>query len=174
MTHQRDRIREAVADNPGIHFNELKRVLDLGTGQAQYHLRQLETEDYVISESLYGRTHYYTPEYGEWERGAIAVLRRETACDILVYLISNGPSTPSSVAGGLNIARSTVEWHLDHLVEQELVTKERNARNDVTLVIDHPEETAEMLQHVNPSLANRLVDRFTRLVDGLLDSSDED
>lgn len=176
MTEQRDRIREFVAANPGVHFSEVKRSLDLGTGQVQYHLRKLERSEDVIGESLYGRKHYYTPEYGEWERGALAVLRRETARDILVYLISNGPTAPNSVAGGLEIARSTLEWHLDHLVEQELVKKKRDAQNRVTLELLHPEETTRMLQEVKPSVANRLVDRFTRLVDGLLeaDTSDTD
>jgi DNA-binding MarR family transcriptional regulator len=82
--------------------------------------------------------------------------------------MTNGPSAPDIVADGLNIARSTLEWHLDHLVEQDLVDKQRDARNHVTLVLSHPEETARMLRLVEPSVADRLVDRFTRLVDGLL------
>lgn len=169
MTRQRDRIHAAVSDNPGIHFNELTRTLDLAPGQVQYHLRRLDRTDAVVAESLYGRTHYYTPDYGTWERGALAVLRRETARDVLVFLMTNGPCDPNTVADGLKIARSTLEWHLDHLVEQELVDKERESRNDVTLVVRHPEETARMLRLVNPSVAERLVDRFTRLIDGLLD-----
>jgi len=170
MTHQRDRIREFVAANPGVHFNKVKRSLDLGTGQVQYHLGKLEQTNEVVGESFYGRTHYYTPDYGEWERGALAVLRRETARDILVYLFSNGPTAPKTVAEGLEIARSTLEWHLDHLVEQELVIKKRDAQNHVTLELAHPGETTRMLQEVNPSIANRVVDRFTRLVDGLLET----
>jgi predicted transcriptional regulator len=173
MTHQRDRIREFVDDNPGIHFNEIKRTLDLGTGQVQYHLRKLEGDNDIVSESLYGRTHYYTPDYGEWERGALAVLRRETARDILVYLISNGPSAPKQIASELDIARSTLEWHLGHLVAQDLVTKERNGMNRVTLVLANPTRTAKLLHEVDPSIANRIVDRFTRLVDRLLDPSAE-
>lgn len=168
MTYQRTRIHEFVSDHPGIHFNELTRALDLAPGQVQYHLKKLKRKDAITEESLYGRTHYYTPDYGPWERGALAVLRRETARDILVYLMTNGPSAPDIVAEGLNIARSTLEWHLDHLVEQELVDKQRDVQNHVTLVLSHPEETARMLRLVEPSVADRLVDRFTRLVDGLL------
>ncbi|PHQ47515.1 ArsR family transcriptional regulator, partial [Halorubrum sp. C3] len=93
---------------------------------------------------------------------------RETARDILVYLMTNGPSSPNTVADGVAIARSTLEWHLDRLVEQNLVEKERDTHNHVTLVITHPEETAQMLRLVEPSVADRLVDRFTRRVDGLL------
>lgn len=168
MTHQRTRIRGSIADHPGIHFNELTRVLDLAPGQVQYHLRKLKRADTVIEESLYGRTHYYTPGYDTWERGAIALLCRETARDMLVYLMTNGPSAPTAVADSLAIARSTLEWHLDHLVEQQLVDKQRDSHNHVTLVLRRPAETARLLRSVEPSVADRLVDRFTRLVDGLL------
>lgn len=168
MTGTRDRVARQVRRDPGIHFNELTRVLDLAPGQVQYHLRRLEDADDVVEESLYGRTHYYTPEYGAWERGALAVLRRETAREILVHLMTGGPASPGVVADGVGIARSTLEWHLDHLVEQALVDKQRDERGHVTLVLSEPQETAEMLREVDPSLADRLVDRFTRLVDGLL------
>jgi predicted transcriptional regulator len=78
MSETRNRIARQVRRSPGIHFNELTRKLDLAPGQVQYHLRKLERADDVVEESLYGRTHYYTPDYGSWERGALAVLRRET------------------------------------------------------------------------------------------------
>jgi len=168
VTTQRDRIREYVAGHPGVHFNELGRELDLATGQLQHHLKKLRRADAIVAESLYGRTHYYTPEYSDWERGAVAVLRRETARDVLLYLVEAGPSAPGPVADNLNIARSTLEWHLDHLLEQSLVEKRRDDRGRVTLALARPAETAELLRSIQPSMPERLVDRFTRLVDSLL------
>lgn len=168
MTATRERVFEHVAANPGVHFNELVRRLDLAPGQVQYHLRRLESRESVVEESLYGRTHYYTPKFDAWERDALAVLRRETARDALVALLSDGPQSPNAVADRLGIARSTLEWHLDHLVECDLVDKERDERNRVTLVVAQPEATTALLRLVDPSVADRLVDRFTRLVDDLL------
>jgi predicted transcriptional regulator len=168
MTETRERVVSKIRKQPGIHFNELVRTLDLAPGQVQYHLKKLRRSAAVVEEPLYGKTHYYTTAYGEWERRALAVLRRETARGILVCLLTNGRSRPGAVAERLDVARSTLEWHLDHLVEQDLVEKERDQRNHVTLSVLHPEETARMLRLVNPSLADRLLDRFTRLVDGLL------
>jgi predicted transcriptional regulator len=168
VTAQRDRIRRHVAANPGVHFNQLARELDLATGQVQYHLKRLRRADAVVSESLYGRTHYYTPEYDAAERGAIAVLRRETARDVLLSLLESGSSRPSVVAADLGIARSTLEWHLDHLLEQDLVEKRRDARGQVTLALSRPETTVRLLQDIDPSPSERLVDRFTRLIDGLV------
>ena len=168
MSHQRDRIAEHVDAHPGRHFNELARKLDLAPGQVQYHLRRLQNDGAVAEERLYGRTHYYPPEYDDWERGALALFRRETARDVLLVLLADGPSAPATVADELDIARSTLEWHLDHLVEQDLVRKDRDARNRVTLALTKPEATAELHETITPSRPDRLVDRFTRLVDDVL------
>jgi predicted transcriptional regulator len=168
VSHQRERIREHVATPPGQHFNALTRALDLAPGQAQYHLKTLRRQGRVVEEPLYGRTHYYTPEYGAADRSAIAVLRRETARDVLLHLLERGPASPGTVADELDVARSTVEWHLDHLTEQELVEKRRDANGRVTLVVPRPDETVRLLGEITPSLPDRLVDRFTRLVDDLL------
>lgn len=168
MTNQRDRIHEYIATHPGQHFNALARTLDLAPGQVQYHLKKLRRREQVVEERLYGRTHYYTPEYDARERQAIAVMRRETAREILFYLLEHGPSDPDSVADALGVARSTLEWHLDHLVERTPVEKERDEYNHVTLVVSDPTETVRLLEEIGPSLSDRMVDRFTRLVDDLL------
>jgi predicted transcriptional regulator len=168
MTDQRLRLKHAISDNPGIHFNGLVRRLNLANGQVQFHLYRLLGDGAIVQEELYGRTHYYPPETGEFERGAFAVLRRETARDILVVLIDEERARPKSVAEALDIARSTLEWHLNHLVEQRLVIKHRDDQNRVLLVPNRPADTLQMLADIEPSLSDRLVDRFTRLVDQFL------
>jgi predicted transcriptional regulator len=165
VTEQRERIHDYVATHPGQHFSALGRALDLAPGQVQHHLKNLVREDRVIEEHLYGRTHYYTPEYDPRERRVIAVLRRETARDVLFYLLEGGPAEPGGVAEALDIARSTLEWHLDHLVEQDLVEKRRNGT--VTLDVTDEAETVRLLKEITPSLSDRMLDRFTRLVDDL-------
>lgn len=170
MTETRKRIANSIRTHPGIHFNELVRELDLAPGQVQYHLRRLQSDDTVLAEALYGQTHYYPPAYDQWERQALALLHRETAGDIVAYLLANGPSSPATVADDLDIARSTLEWHIDRLVDQRMVTKERNQCNHVTLVVDNGDRTLDLLREADPTLRERLVDRFTRLVDQLLES----
>jgi predicted transcriptional regulator len=168
MTHQRDRIHEYIDTHPGEHFNAVTRALDLAPGQVQYHVERLRRQGRVVEEPLYGRTHYYTPEYDAWERRAIAVLRRETARDILFYLLEHDPASPGTVADALDIARSTLEWHLDHLVEQDLVEKRRDDNGHVTLAVPAPTATLRLLEDVTPSLSDRMLDRFTRLLDTVL------
>lgn len=167
MSLARSRIADAVADAPGIHFSELVRRLDLAPGQVQYHLRRLLGDDRVLAEQLHGRTHYYPPSFDEWERGALALLRRETSRDVVVFLLANGPSRPADVTAGLDIARSTLEWHLDRLIERGLVEKRHDGRNHVTLVATRPADAVALLATVEPTVPDRLVDRFARLLDPL-------
>ncbi|RJT03159.1 helix-turn-helix domain-containing protein [Halococcus sp. IIIV-5B] len=172
MNGTRRRVARCVRATPGIHFNELVRTLDLAPGQVQYHLKRLIATDSVVDEQRYGRTHYFTPEVDDWERGALSLVRRETAGDVVAALHDRGPMSPGALADVLDVARSTLEWHLDHLAEQDVVRKDRDERNRVTLVLTRPDETAALLRTVQPSTASRMVDRFTRLADHLLDDAD--
>lgn len=167
MTTTRERVREHVAANPGVHFNAIVRNLDIAAGQAQYHLRRLTTADTVRSEPRYGRTHYFTADYEPWERHAVAVLRRETARDVLSIVIEREPVTPTTVADELGIARSTLEYHVDHLLEADLVRKHRDESGRVSLTAPNSGEALRLLDLVTPSRPDRLVDRFERLVDSL-------
>lgn len=171
MTETRNRIVTYVSAHPGIHFTDLVTMLDLAHGQVQYHLRWLVDRDVLVREELYGRTHYFSPEYDDWERGALALVRRETARDILAYLVEHRSSRPNSVADELDIARSTLEWQLDRLIEQDIVEKRRDTRNRVTLVLARPKATGQLLREISPSLPERLVDRFSRLADQLLEDA---
>ncbi|WP_254824099.1 winged helix-turn-helix transcriptional regulator [Haloglomus halophilum] len=160
-------IHDHVHERPGVHFNELTRVLDLAPGQVQYHLKRLTRADRVVAADLFGRTHYYPPEFDDWERAALALLHRETSADIVAELLAAGPLGASETAERVGIARSTCSWHVDRLSEAGVVRTERDG-NRVVLALAEPERTARLLQRAEPSLPERLVDRFTRLVDSLL------
>ncbi|NHN61362.1 MULTISPECIES: helix-turn-helix domain-containing protein [Halorussus] len=164
--------RRAIADhvraNPGVHFNAVVRGLDVAPGQVQYHLRRLRDEGEVVADEVQGRTHLYPPAYGDWERSALAMFRRETARDVLAHLLDAGETTPAALADELDLARSTVEWHLDNLTDYDLVEKRREG-NRVFLEPARPAATADLLGEITPSLPERLVDRFANLVDGLVE-----
>jgi len=169
VSDARDRIAARVRDDPGVHFNAVVRTTDLAPGQVQHHVRRLVRAGDLAVERVSGRTHYFPPEYGDWERGVLALARRETARDALYYLLDEGPSSPADVAEGVGVARSTLEHHLDALTERGVVEKRRDERNRVTLALARPEDTVRLLAAVDPSTADRFVDRFERLLDDLLD-----
>lgn len=168
-SNTRGKILSHIQAHPGVHFNELTRNLDMATGQVQYHIHRLLRQDRIIANALYGRTHYYPPEYSEWEQGVLALARRETSREIVFYLLDAGKSTPSSVSSELSIARSTLEWHLTRLIEQDVVVKHRNEDGTVRIALSDPNQLITLLSAVTPRVHDQLTDRFMRFVDSLFE-----
>lgn len=168
MSEVRERIRQRVCTEPGIHFNELVRELDLAAGQTQYHLRRLTGAGEVVGDSLHGRTHYYPTEYEPADREAIALLRRESCRGIVIAALGEESPHPAAVAEELDLARSTVEYHASNLAACGLLEK-RYDGDGVHLAVPDPEWTASLLGEIEPTVADRLLDRFTALLDELLE-----
>lgn len=171
MSTTRSRVRRHVQETPGVHFNQLKRDLDLATGQVQYHLKQLVNDGELDVERVGGRTHYFDREFDPWERRTLAYLRRETAREIIIRLYTDGEMQPATLTEELDIARSTVSWHVSNLAEADVLVKSDG--RPMTLRLAHPEQTAALFEAVSPSLPDRLVDRFLRTVDSLFNDADD-
>jgi predicted transcriptional regulator len=169
VSNTRSRIRDCIGRKPGIHFSDISRELDLATGQTQYHLRELRRSGKLDRESIGGQTHYYPPTYSAWERKTIALLRRETTREIVLYLLRNGEVSPATLAEQLDLARSTVEWHLSRLVEYDIAEKRRTDESGVVVTLSEEQSVYRLLREIEPRLLDRVVDRFSRLADELLE-----
>jgi predicted transcriptional regulator len=165
MSDVRREVRNHVTAHPGLHFNELARELDIATGQAQYHLRKLRKGGDVHREELRGRTHYFPDGYDPWERRVVALLRRETVREVILYTLEHGDVTSADLATELGVARSTISWHVSTLLDADIAEKTYDGHGRAHVRLARPDETRRLLQEVTPSLSDRLVDRFTRLVD---------
>jgi DNA-binding MarR family transcriptional regulator len=92
-------------------------------------------------------------------------LRRETAREIIVFALEAGEPREARIAEELDVARSTVAWHVSALVEADLAEKCYDERGRVRVCLQRREALYDLLDEISPSLPDRLVDRFTRLVD---------
>lgn len=165
MSESRAAVARYVRENPGSHFSAIADSLDMARGQVQYHLSRLSRSGDVEYASMYGRTHYYPRTYDERERATLALLRRETARGIVSLLLDEDGRRPAAVAEQLGVARSTVEHHLGHLTECDVVEKRRGDVGRVTLHLRRPDDVAPLLATVTSEPTDRLVDRFMCLVD---------
>lgn len=165
MSDVRRELYRHVKAHPGVHFNALSRDLDIATGQAQYHVDRLLDAGELVSEQLRGRTHYFPSGFDPWERRTVAVLRRETVRSIVVHALDRGEVSAGELAEELDVARSTIAWHVSTLVDADIAEKCYDAQGRTHVRLTRPERTRELLDEVSPSLPDKLVDRFTRMVD---------
>lgn len=156
----RKEIFEHVETNPGIHFSQLKRDLDMETGLLQYHLSELEDHDVLESEEYQGKRRVFVSrELDEEERAILAVLRYETTRRILLYLLEEGPTRNSDIAEAVGVTPATISWHLSNLLEEGIVDSIVDGRT-TRYEVQNEDLTVQLLVRYQESFVDRAVDRI--------------
>lgn len=153
-------IFEHVEANPGIHFNQLKRDLDMETGLLQYHLNELEDHDVLESGEYQGKRRIFVSrELDDEERAILAVLRYETTRRILLYLLEEGPARNSDIAEAVGVTPATISWHLSNLVDGGIVDSVVDGRT-TRYEVQNEDLTVQLLVRYQESFVDRAVDRI--------------
>lgn len=120
-------IRDAVADQPGIHFREVARRLDLSHGHLEHHLRKLRRAGVLVERQLDGFRCFFVPEdLDPVLEEALPATKPEGARRILVTLEAGPARGLRDLARELGLAASTVSHHLSQLEDAGLVVGDRS------------------------------------------------
>ncbi len=158
----RRKIYEEIVMNPGLHFRELQKRLDMPLGMLEYHLNVLEKEGVIVSkmDGKYKR-YFANTSMNREERKIMGSLRSEIQRKIVIFLIENGKSRHSDIASGINITPSTLSYHISKLVKNGIVGKESEGREVFYYVIE-PDKVAATIVKYRKSFLDSLVDNFAK------------
>lgn len=112
----RRRIHDAIASEPGIHFQALSRKADIGRGALEHHLRKLAAAGIVTVRRAPGFTCYFLK--GTIDRHllhAAPALRTEGSRAVLQAVAANPGASSRDLAAALGISPSTASYHLKRL-----------------------------------------------------------
>lgn len=130
---------------PGVHLRSIERRTGLPLGQVLYHLDRLERMGLVASVRDAGfRRFYANGDVGRAEKKYIAALRHDVPRHVVLLLLDHPGSTHKELQARLDVAGSTLSFHLQRLVEAGVLVRE-------------PEGTANRYRLVEPELARRQV-----------------
>jgi len=120
----REAIAGYVSTTPGAHFSKVRDDLQLGTGEAQHHLRRLVAADAVEShrDGDY-RRFFPTGRFSGFEKRALGYLRRDTARGMVVELLRDPSATGGDLAAALDVSRSTVSKYAGELEEAGVLSR---------------------------------------------------
>lgn len=156
----RKEIFEHVKANPGIHFSQLKRDLDMETGLLQYHLRELEAYGVLESENRQGKRRVFVAsDLSEEERTILSMLRYETTRKILLYLLEEGATRNGEIADAVGVTPGTVSWHLSNLTDEGIIESVQDGRT-TGYRVKNPDLTVQLLVRYQESFVDRAVDRI--------------
>lgn len=122
-------IFEAIRSEPGLSATDLSKKADCGWGTVVYHLAVLEQNGLIIS-SRDGRHRRFFPYSGMdfRHKDVFSAIRNETTAAILNAIRDSPGIHQTALRKEVDLAASTVNWHISKLEDADLVEKERDGR----------------------------------------------
>jgi predicted transcriptional regulator len=131
--------------HPGLHFREIQRRMDLGTGHLLYHLKRLCSLGFIRSDTDGRYLRYYTSkEIDEDEERIIEVARIDKMPMILSSLLRKRIMNFGEIAEEIGLPPSTTSWYLSKLLDGGIARKFSKGRKTFYTLND-PEHISQIL-----------------------------
>lgn len=161
----RKRIYNLIAQNPGLHLSKIAELLKMSKPLAEYHLQRMEKEEKitVLKETGYSRYYIYSEEIEPKDKKIFSLLRKDIPLKIVLFLANHKHAKHKEILKYLNIAPSTLSYHLNNLIKQGIVIAQRYGDEKGYALKNEKELLAFVLKY----RLHIVVDGFKELWDGL-------
>lgn len=126
----RRNIIKTILEEPGIHNNELIRRCNLQKGQLQWHLQVLLQYNIIRKEKM-GQYSVYFPsvKYTSPKRKTKLLLKKSKTTFKILNIIEENPGiNASTIASMLNLSKSSVKYHIDKFIRENMIFYEQDGR----------------------------------------------
>ena len=123
----RDKIIELILDNPGIHFNELLRKINISPGNLVWHLDILEKYKVIKKENF----EHFVVYFPYHQKNPISNLdlklqKSELTLKVLEMIEKEPGIWNNSITNKMKINRKTIEYHIKKLMDLGLIYIEKD------------------------------------------------
>src|SRR5437870_6659048 len=159
----RRRIYDFLLANPGVHLRRIGHTLGMSTGVLSYRLGYLERNGGLKWEEEGHRKRYFIARaFVEAQRRILAVLRQDGPRKSLVELLTYEGRTFAELQASVGVSKSTLSYHLQKLMQRDLLVRTRRERESVFTVKD-VDEVRKLLLANRSSVNDDAADRFAHL-----------
>ncbi|MEM2855549.1 MAG: ArsR family transcriptional regulator [Candidatus Nitrosocaldaceae archaeon] len=129
---RREIVLHIIEHFPAIKYKELIRLSKSSHGSLSYHISMLEKEGLIIVER--GKsTRLYSINVNNNDRIILRSVRNNTRKSIINTLI-DGEKSLEEINSVIKKSRSTLLWHINYLIKEELVIKKKVNRHNYYLL----------------------------------------
>lgn len=142
-------IYDLVSDQPGIHLSKIAELLDMTVSLAEYHLRFLEKNSLIRSIKKSGYKRYFPTDekVEEKDKEMLFELRKEVSLKIVLLLLKNKKMTHKEMNEEIDLAASTLSYHLKKLTEMNILESKTYGRKKGYSVSDEREIIALLVKY---------------------------
>lgn len=156
----RKRIFECVRSNPGLHFREIQRRINLPIGVLDYHLNYLAQRGIVVVRKQEGFSRYYPGGHITAEKmRLLSCLRQEIPRGIMLYLLRNPGATHGQILARFSVSGGTLSYHIKKMLSLGAIKLEKKGRESHFTVVD-PVAVTDLLIVYRRTFLDKLVDDF--------------
>jgi len=157
----RKRITEYIRRNPGVHFRQASRDLDLAIGQLDFHLNALIKGEVLVKDSSTSNARYYVRDrFSKEERKTMSYLRREIPRGIILFIMEKEVTTPKEMIESFSFTHATLSYHLKRLERAGILSVEQRGRERLYSLSD-PDLIEMLLVLYKTTLIDTIVDRIS-------------
>ena len=114
----RRQLYEFILKNPGLHFSEISRKLNIPKTTLTFHLNTLEKHGLITSIYEEENSRFFVKhDFGNLEKKLIHILRKETPRNIILYIGWATCASQAELSRELEKSNKTIEKHLKKLLE---------------------------------------------------------
>ena len=174
----RNEIYNFIKENPGYHFREISRKLDMPSSTLKYNLNYLQRKGFISKRSEKGYLRFYISEkISANEKKLLSVLREPVPRNIILYLILYFESSqkeivefaqkwekhPSKIGYHLNKHRTTIAFHMKKLLNEDILTS-INKGSEIIYRINDLDEILDLIIKYDKSVLADAYGRFLKYV----------
>lgn len=111
-----------IIENPGKHFSDIKRKLNLTKRGLGYHLEKMVKEG-LITEKPQGIFKFYYPANMEQPASKLTPMQQR-----IFDIINEEPCTTDEIADVMDKSKRSVEYHLGNLSRQGYIVKKKTKK----------------------------------------------
>ncbi len=155
-------IYDHISKSPGLHERELARILNIPLSTLDYHLNYIKQRELVRARPDGRYTRYYIAgNVGVREGKVISVLRQNVTRKIIMFLLLNQRSSHRDVSNHIDLARSTTSFHLNKLIDLEIINYVQIGR-EKKYSVNEPDHISDLLISYKKTFLDKSVDRFIK------------
>jgi predicted transcriptional regulator len=151
-----------ISKQPGLHLNQIARLLKINRPLAIYHLRYLEKHGLITIVKEKGFTRFYIRgKIGIEDKRKLSILRQEIPLKIVLFLLENPLSKHKEILEKFDVAKSTLSYHLKKLVNHGIINTQVDGEEKGYAIVSEKEIVRFLIKYKPSRIALGLRDTWS-------------
>ncbi len=134
----RRNIYQVISKNPGLHFREISRKMNIPKTTLDYHINFLLKSNILsVKDDGNYKRFFISGKVGSKDKVILGFLRQEVPFKILISFLFPGFCSEMEISKDLKLAYSTVHFHITKLIENEIIRPAEGKDGRFISALDH-------------------------------------